>query len=102
MGALVVKDGQVIGRALISDCRHDPSVHAAGNCWPACAATLGNYRPDGCSLYVDAGACSDVRAAIQHARIARLVFRRATSKTGAAGSVVNLFAEPRLNHHTAV
>ena len=103
VGALVVKDGQVIGRGFNQPIgRHDPSAHAEMLALRQAAATLGNYRLDGCSLYVTLEPCPMCAGAIQHARIAQLVFGAHDGKTGAAGSVVNLFAEPRLNHHTAV
>jgi tRNA(adenine34) deaminase len=66
------------------------------------AGTLENYRLTGCTLYVTLEPCAMCAGAIQHARIARVVFGAADPKTGACGSVVNLFAEERLNHHTVV
>jgi len=66
------------------------------------AQRLGNYRLDGCSLYVTLEPCPMCAGAIQHARIARLVYAATDPKTGAAGSVIDLFAHPRLNHHTQV
>jgi tRNA(adenine34) deaminase len=63
---------------------------------------LGNYRLPGCTLYVTLEPCAMCAGAIMHARIARLVFGASDPKTGACGSVVDLFAEPRLNHHAEV
>jgi tRNA(adenine34) deaminase len=63
------------------------------------AAQLGNYRLPGCSLYVTLEPCAMCAGAIMHARIARVVFGARDPKTGVAGSVIDLFAEERLNHH---
>ena len=103
VGAVVVKAGQIIGsgfNAPIS--RHDPSAHAEIQAMRAAATVLGNYRLTGCTLFVTLEPCAMCAGAIMHARIERLVFGAADPKTGACGSVVNLFAEERLNHHTAV
>lgn len=103
VGALVVKDGEVIGcgyNAPIS-C-HDPSAHAEIRAVRAAAQMLGNYRLVGCTLYVTLEPCAMCAGAIQHARIARLVYGASDPKTGACGSVVDLMAETRLNHHTEV
>jgi tRNA(adenine34) deaminase len=103
VGAVVVHDGQVIGRgfnAPIGSC--DPSAHAEIAALRDAARRLGNYRLAGCSLYVTLEPCAMCAGAIQHARIARLVYGAADPKTGACGSVVDLFAEPRLNHHASV
>lgn len=103
VGAVVVKGGQVIGagfNAPIS--RHDPSAHAEIQAMRAAASALGNYRLAGCTLFVTLEPCAMCAGAIMHARIVRLVFGAADPKTGACGSVVNLFAETRLNHHTVV
>jgi len=103
VGALVVKDGKVIGRgynAPISS--KDPTAHAEIQALRQASAALGNYRLEGCSLYVTLEPCAMCAGAIMHARIARLVYGAADPKTGACGSVVDLFAEKRLNHHTEV
>ena len=103
VGAVVVKAGQIIGsgfNAPIS--RHDPSAHAEIQAMRAAAAVLGNYRLAGCTLFVTLEPCAMCAGAIMHARIERLVFGAVDPKTGACGSVVNLFAEERLNHHTTV
>jgi tRNA(adenine34) deaminase len=68
----------------------------------AASAHLGNYRLPGSTLYVTLEPCAMCAGAIMHARVARVVFGAADPKTGAAGSVVNLFAESRLNHHAQV
>lgn len=101
VGAVVVKAGQIVGagsNAPIS--RHDPSAHAEIQAMRAAASVLGNYRLTGCTLFVTLEPCAMCAGAIMHARIERLVFGAADPKTGACGSVVNLFAEERLNHHT--
>jgi tRNA(adenine34) deaminase len=103
VGAIVVKDGVVIGRggnAPIS--QHDPSAHAEIQAMRAAAKTLGNYRLVDCTLYVTLEPCAMCAGAIQHARIARLVFGASDPKTGACGSVIDLMAEQKLNHHTTV
>ncbi|MES2553289.1 MAG: tRNA adenosine(34) deaminase TadA [Pseudomonadota bacterium] len=103
VGAVVVKDGAIIGRgsnAPIS--RHDPSAHAEILALRDAASSIGNYRLVGCTLYVTLEPCAMCSGAIQHARIARLVYGAKDPKTGACGSVVDLMAEPRLNHHAEI
>jgi tRNA(adenine34) deaminase len=103
VGALVVKDGKVIGRgynAPISS--KDPTAHAEIQALREATRKLGNYRLEGCSLYVTLEPCAMCAGAIMHARIARLVYGASDPKTGACGSVVDLFSEKKLNHHTAV
>ncbi|WP_198421349.1 tRNA adenosine(34) deaminase TadA [Candidatus Nitrotoga sp. AM1P] len=103
VGAIVVKDGAIIGRgsnAPIS--RHDPSAHAELLALREAAQHLGNYRLVGCELFVTLEPCVMCVGAIFHARIARVVFGASDFKTGACGSVLNLFAEQRLNHHAEI
>lgn len=103
VGAVVVKDGVVIGRgynAPIS--RHDPSAHAEMMALRDAAQQLGNYRLVDCELFVTLEPCLMCAGAIMHARIARVIYGASDSKTGACGSVTNVFSEPRLNHHTTV
>jgi tRNA(adenine34) deaminase len=103
VGAVVVSGGNIIGRgynAPISS--HDPSAHAEIQALRAAASALKNYRLAGCTLYVTLEPCAMCAGAIQHARIARVVFGASDPKTGACGSVIDLFAEARLNHHTRV
>jgi tRNA(adenine34) deaminase len=103
VGAVVVKDGNVIGRgynAPISS--SDPTAHAEICALREASKTLGNYRLEGCLLYVTLEPCAMCAGAIMHARIARLVYGAADPKTGACGSVIDLFSEKRLNHHTRV
>ena len=103
VGAIVVKDGTIVGRghnAPIS--RHDPSAHAEIQAMRDAARNLGNYRLVGCTLYVTLEPCAMCCGAMQHARIARVVFGASDPKTGACGSVIDLMAEARLNHHAVV
>jgi tRNA(adenine34) deaminase len=103
VGALVVHDGRVLGRGFNAPIgRHDPTAHAEVQAMREAAAALGNYRLTGCTLYVTLEPCVMCAGAIMHARIARVVYGAADPKTGACGSVVNLFAESRLNHHAVV
>jgi tRNA(adenine34) deaminase len=103
VGALVVRDGEIVGRGYNSPIsRQDPSAHAEIQAMREAALTLGNYRLVGCTLYVTLEPCAMCAGAIQHARIARLVFGASDPKTGACGSVVNLMEEARLNHHAEV
>ncbi|AXE34208.1 tRNA adenosine(34) deaminase TadA [Chromobacterium phragmitis] len=103
VGALVVKDGEIIGRGYNQPIgRHDPSAHAEMQALRDAAARLGNYRLDGCDLYVTLEPCPMCSGAILHARVSRVIYGAADAKTGAAGSTIDLFADPRLNHHAAV
>jgi len=103
VGALVVKDGEIIGRGYNAPIScHDPSAHAEIRAMRDAAQRIGNYRLVGCTLYVTLEPCAMCAGAVQHARIARLVYGASDPKTGACGSVVNLMAETRLNHHTEV
>ena len=81
---------------------HDPTAHAEIVALRHAAALLGNYRLPGCELYVTLEPCAMCAMALMHARVRRVVFGAADPKTGAAGSVLDLFAEKRLNHHTAL
>ncbi|MDQ7956965.1 MAG: tRNA adenosine(34) deaminase TadA [Pseudomonadota bacterium] len=103
VGAVVVKDGALLATGRNSPvATHDPSAHAEVNALRAAAAALGNYRLDGCTLYVTLEPCAMCSGAMLHARLARVVYGAADPRTGAAGSVVDLFAQPLLNHHTRV
>ena len=103
VGAVVVKDGLIIGRgsnAPIS--RHDPTAHAEIAALRDAAQYLGNYRLVDCELFVTLEPCVMCVGAMFHARIARVVFGARDPKTGAAGSVMNLFETAQLNHHAGV
>lgn len=103
VGAIVVKNGVVIGRGSNAPiANHDPSAHAEILALRDAAQHLGNYRLIDCTLYVTLEPCAMCSGAIQHARIARLVFGAKDPKTGCCGSVLNLMAEAKLNHHTEV
>ena len=103
VGAVVVKDGQVIATGRNAPmANHDPTAHAEIVALRAAAQQLGNYRLEGCSLYVTLEPCAMCSGAMLHARLARVVFGAPDPKTGAAGSVLNLFAQAQLNHHTEV
>lgn len=103
VGAVVVKDGEIVGRGFNHPISaHDPSAHAEIAALREAAQRLGNYRLGGCELYVTLEPCVMCAGAILHARIARLVYGARDPKTGACGSVANPFAETRLNHHTSV
>ena len=103
VGAVVVKDGVIVGRGFNQPIAgQDPTGHAEILALRDAARTLGNYRLPGCSLYVTLEPCVMCAGAIMHARIARVVFGASDPKTGACGSVIDLFAESRLNHHCTV
>lgn len=103
VGALVVKDGAVVGRGFNRPIGgHDPTAHAEIMAMRDAAQRIGNYRLVDCTLYVTLEPCVMCAGAIMHARIARVVFGAPDPKTGACGSVVDLFAEARLNHHAQV
>lgn len=103
VGAIVVCEGRIVGRGFnqpISS--HDPTAHAEVMALRDAARNLGNYRLPGCELYVTLEPCMMCSGAIMHARVARVVFGARDAKTGVAGSVLDLYAEARLNHHAAV
>lgn len=103
VGAVVVKDGQVIATGFnqpISS--HDPSAHAEMVALRAAAQRLGNYRLTDCSVYVTLEPCAMCSGAMFHARIKEVVYGATDPKTGVAGSVINLYENSRLNHHATV
>ena len=103
VGAVVVLDGEIVGRGFNQPIgRHDPTAHAEIMVLRDAATRLGNYRLPGCALYVTLEPCVMCSGAIMHARIARVVYGARDPKTGVAGSVLDLFAEPRLNHHATI
>jgi tRNA(adenine34) deaminase len=103
VGAVVVKDGVIVGRGSNAPIgRHDPSAHAEMMALRDAAQNVGNYRLVGCELYVTLEPCLMCVGAMFHGRIARVVYGASDPKTGAAGSVLNLFEEQRLNHHAEV
>jgi len=101
VGAVVVKNGEVVAQAHNAPIGlHDPSAHAEMLALRAAAEKLGNYRLDDCTLYVTLEPCAMCAGAMLHARLRRVVWAAAEPKTGAAGSVLNLFDHPQLNHQT--
>jgi tRNA(adenine34) deaminase len=103
VGAVVVKDGAVIATGRNAPiAASDPTAHAEIVALRAAAAALGNYRLDGYSLYVTLEPCAMCSGAMLHARLGRVVFGAADPKTGAAGSVLNLFEHAQLNHQTTL
>jgi len=103
VGAVVVLDGEIVGRGSNAPIgRHDPSAHAEMLALRDAAQRVGNYRLVGCELYVTLEPCLMCVGAMFHARIARVIYGASDPKTGAAGSVLNLFEESRLNYHAAV
>jgi tRNA(adenine34) deaminase len=103
VGAVVVKDGAVIGRGFNQPIgSHDPTAHAEIVALRAAAEAVGNYRLPGCELYVTLEPCVMCSGAMMHARLSRIVYGAADPKTGACGSVVNMFEQEKLNHHAEV
>ena len=103
VGAVVVSNGEIIGRGFNAPIsKNDPSAHAEIQALRDATARIGNYRLADCTLYVTLEPCPMCAGAIMQARITRLIYGAADPKAGACGSVVNLFQESRLNHHTQV
>jgi tRNA(adenine34) deaminase len=103
VGAVLVRGEEVIASGFNHPIgAHDPSAHAEMVALRAAAKALENYRMPGCELYVTLEPCLMCSGAIMHARLARVVFGAYDPKTGACGSVVDAFANSRLNHHTRV
>jgi tRNA(adenine34) deaminase len=101
VGAVVVKDGALIAVGFNQPIgRHDPTAHAEIVALRAAAEKLGNYRLPGCELFVTLEPCVMCSGAMMHARLARVVYGAPDPKTGACGSVLNLFEQEKLNHHT--
>ena len=103
VGAVVVRDGVIIGRGFNQPISaRDPTAHAEVVAMRDAAARSGNYRLVGCELYVTLEPCTMCAGAIMHARLGRVVYGAADPKAGACGSVIDVFAETRLNHHASV
>ncbi|GLU31759.1 tRNA adenosine(34) deaminase TadA [Trinickia caryophylli] len=103
VGAVLVRGDEIIAKGFNHPIgAHDPSAHAEMAALRAAAKALENYRMPGCELYVTLEPCLMCAGAIMHARLARVVFGAHDPKTGACGSIVDAFADERLNHHTRV
>ncbi len=103
IGAVMVYQGAIIVRGQNRVLRdNDPTAHAEIVVLRAAAAVLGNYRMNGCTLYVTLEPCAMCAGAMIHARLDRLVFAAADPKSGACGSVLPVLNHPRLNHQMRV
>jgi tRNA(adenine34) deaminase len=103
VGAVVVKDDQVVGLGHNQPIQgHDPTAHAEVMALRDAAQQLGNYRLVGCRLYVTLEPCLMCTGAIFHARVDQVIFGASDPKTGVAGSVMNLYETQQLNHHAMV
>jgi tRNA(adenine34) deaminase len=107
VGAVIMRDVDGVPQVLATGYNrpittHDPTAHAEIVALRHAAQLLENYRLPGCTLYVTLEPCAMCAMALMHARFDRVVFAAADPKTGAAGSVVDLFANQQLNHHTVV
>ncbi len=103
VGAVILRDGRVLATGYNRPITtHDPTAHAEIVALRHAASLLENYRLPDCELYVTLEPCAMCAMALLHARFKRVVFGAHDPKTGAAGSVLDLFAEPRLNHQTVL
>jgi tRNA(adenine34) deaminase len=103
VGAVILRGEQVIATGYNRPITtHDPTAHAEIVALRHAATLLENYRLPDCELFVTLEPCAMCAMALMHARFKRVVFGAGDPKTGAAGSVVNLFADARLNHHTTL
>jgi tRNA(adenine34) deaminase len=103
VGAVVLRDGKVVATGYNRPITtHDPTAHAEIVALRHAAALLENYRLPECELFVTLEPCAMCAMALMHARFKRVVFGARDPKTGVAGSVLDLFADRRLNHHTVV
>jgi tRNA(adenine34) deaminase len=103
VGAVIVRNGQVIARAFNQPItNHDPSAHAEMLALRQAALSEKNYRLPGTTLYVTLEPCTMCAGAMLHARVDRIVYGAADPKTGAAGSVLDVFSSKQLNHQTVI
>jgi tRNA(adenine34) deaminase len=103
VGALVIKDGEIVGRGHNRNLLdHDATAHAEIVALREAAARLGNHRLGGCDIFVTIEPCAMCAGAMIHARLARLVYGASDPKAGAAGSVLQVINHPQLNHRMEV
>lgn len=103
VGAVIMREGQVIATGYNRPITEsDPTAHAEIVALRHAATLMSNYRLPECELYVTLEPCAMCAMALLHARFKRVVFGAPDPKTGAAGSVLNLFDTPQLNHHTKI
>jgi tRNA(adenine34) deaminase len=103
VGAVIVRNGEVIARAFNQPItNHDPSAHAEMLALRQAALSEQNYRLPGTTLYVTLEPCTMCAGAMLHARVDRIVYGAADPKTGAAGSVLDVFSSKQLNHQTII
>ena len=103
VGAVIVRNGEVISKAFNQPItNHDPSAHAEMLALRQAALAAENYRLPGTTLYVTLEPCIMCAGAILHARVDRIVYGAADPKTGAAGSVLDVFSSKQINHQTVV
>jgi tRNA(adenine34) deaminase len=103
IGAVVTRDGEIVARGQNRVLRDvDPTAHAEIVALRGAAAVLGNYRLNGCTLYVTLEPCAMCAGAMIHARLDRLVFAASDPKAGAAGSLLSVLNHPQLNHQMMV
>jgi tRNA(adenine34) deaminase len=103
VGAVIVRNGEVIARAFNKPITtHDPSAHAEMLALRQAALSEENYRLPGTTLYVTLEPCTMCAGAMLHARVDRIVYGATDPKTGAAGSVLDVFSSKQINHQTVV
>ncbi len=103
VGAVIVRNGEVVARAFNQPItKHDPSAHAEMLALRQAALSAENYRLPSTTLYVTLEPCTMCAGAMLHARVDRIVYGAADPKTGAAGSVLDVFSSKQINHQTVV
>jgi tRNA(adenine34) deaminase len=103
VGAVIVRNGEVIARAFNKPItNHDPSAHAEMLALRQAALSAENYRLPDTTMYVTLEPCTMCAGAMLHARIDRIVYGAADPKTGAAGSVLDVFSSKQINHQTVI
>jgi tRNA(adenine34) deaminase len=103
VGAVIVRNGEVISKGFNQPItNHDPSAHAEMLALRDAALSAENYRLPGTTLYVTLEPCIMCAGAMLHARVDRIVYGAADPKTGAAGSVLDVFSSKQINHQTVI